>query len=123
MDNTASLINQLQRDRYGTDSPEVIVQCNPIQNPHRAHPFPQDSPHLQVAPKIAFRMPPLQQPQRRGYQAFNTTDFPTLPTRFPLPHTQVLRWKICHLSCNPLVVIRIKIRDSLSIILSAQQRC
>ena len=78
-----------ERQAQYRQSPEVIVQRNPIQNLHRAHAFPQDSLHLQVDPDIAFRMPPLQQAERPGYQPYNATDFPPLPTRFPLPHTQV----------------------------------
>ena len=72
-----------ERQAQYRQSPEIIVPCNPIPNLHRVHPFPQDSPHLQVDPDIAFRMPPLQQAERPGYQPYNAADFPPLPTRFP----------------------------------------
>ena len=95
-----------ERQTQYRQSPEVIVQRNPIQHLHRTHPFPQDSPHLQVDPEISFRMPPLPQAERPGYQPYNTTDFPPLPTRFPpITHASVkmdnLPFKLQSFSGNP----------------------
>ena len=112
-----------ERQVQHRQSQEVIVQRNPIQNLHRAHLFPQDSPHLQVDPDIAFRMSPLQQAQRPGDQPYNTADFPPLPIRFsPTTHTSVkmdnLPFKLQSFSGNPDQDLEESINN-----LNSQQKC
>ena len=104
MDNTAAdflpqqyIPPQYRHDRPAPDrrvqpsqSPVVDVQRNSIQNPLRTPTLPPKNLHNHVDPKINFKAPNSQDntfPQRSGYNLFNQTDFPPLPSRFP-PATQ-----------------------------------
>ena len=82
-----------------SQSPVVDVQCNPIHNPLRPPTLLPTNLHNHVDPKVNFRAQNSQDhtfSQRPDYNLFNQTDFPPLPTRFPIFTFQGIAGNSCN---------------------------